>query len=651
MVFEAMHDGVMGRAAIKILRPDVSSRTDTTARFFNEARAANAIQHPGIVRIFDCGVSDSDVAYLTMEFLEGESLRTRLAKYHTIPIKTALRTARQIASALAAAHAKQIIHRDIKPDNIMLVHEPDFPGGERVKLLDFGIAKMAEHLSAQPVRTKSDVLMGTPTYMSPEQCRGAKLATDRSDVYSLGVILYQMLAGQPPFLGASMGDLIAMHLMDAPTPLTELVPELSPKIWRLVRSLLAKKPSDRPAMEKVHKALQKLEEAAKPDPSESALLLSADAPSSDSQNATVDVPSQAAHKSTGEPSPTKTPTRSATPNLQRDLPSVIVSDSRHIHIPRRTVHLLIGALATSAVIVTTGILLGTSSTGRRGTLAQRSVENRAPAETDDQAAQDTPSGSGKGTSRGQGDEKPSTPGSNRESLDGTTHRNALSGGERKESAAKRADLPHSVITKSRTPGGEESTPSVAVQMNPAPATQTVQNSASAEPQKSVPVMAGFGTPAEVKEESLGKSTSSPPQPTSTETPVATAQGEARDTSQTPVSPVRDAKQQTQTTTSTTAEAVHKPRAVDDPFDPLRTAEDYLLQGSYRRAMDLATQFGKQDPMRAWEIFGRAGCGLRSLERAQRALHELKSRQETARAKSLTEYCRLHKILLTDPSAP
>lgn len=117
MVFEGIHDGVMGRAAIKILRPDVSRHSDTTARFFNEARAANAILHPGIVRIFDCGVSDSDVAYLTMEFLEGESLRSRLAKYHTIPTKTALRTARQIASALAAAHAKQIIHRDIKPDN------------------------------------------------------------------------------------------------------------------------------------------------------------------------------------------------------------------------------------------------------------------------------------------------------------------------------------------------------------------------------------------------------------------------------------------------------------------------------------------------------------------------------------------------------
>ena len=116
LVFEAVHEGVMGRAAVKILRPDVTTRPDTTARFFNEARAANAIQHPGIVRVFDCGVMDDGVAYLTMEFLDGESLRSRLAKYHSLPVKAALRTARQIASALAAAHSKDIIHRDIKPD-------------------------------------------------------------------------------------------------------------------------------------------------------------------------------------------------------------------------------------------------------------------------------------------------------------------------------------------------------------------------------------------------------------------------------------------------------------------------------------------------------------------------------------------------------
>lgn len=140
MVFEAVHEGVLGRAAIKILRPDVTSRADVTTRFFNEARAANSVNHPGIVRIFDCGFTEAGVAYLSMEFLEGESLRARLAREHQLPVKTALRIARQIASALAAAHRVNIIHRDLKPDNVMLVPDPDVPGGERVKILDFGIA-------------------------------------------------------------------------------------------------------------------------------------------------------------------------------------------------------------------------------------------------------------------------------------------------------------------------------------------------------------------------------------------------------------------------------------------------------------------------------------------------------------------------------
>ncbi len=123
MVFEAVHEGVLGRAAIKILRPDVTSRTDVTTRFFNEARAANAVQHPGIVRIFDCGFTESGVAYLSMEFLEGESLRSRLNKLRQLPTKTALRVARQIASALAAAHRVHIIHRDLKPDKIRYVEQ------------------------------------------------------------------------------------------------------------------------------------------------------------------------------------------------------------------------------------------------------------------------------------------------------------------------------------------------------------------------------------------------------------------------------------------------------------------------------------------------------------------------------------------------
>ena len=259
MVFEGLHEGVGGRAAIKILRPEITSRADLAARFFNEARAANACQHPGIVRIFDSGYTEAGVAFLSMEYLDGQSLGARLFELKKLPVRDALRVGRQIASALLAAHRKNIIHRDLKPDNIMLVPDPDLPGGERVKILDFGIAKIAEGLGATPLHTRTDLLIGTPLYMAPEQCRGAKGVTDRSDVYSLGVILYKMLAGRAPFLGQSTAELLAMHLMDPVPPLDELAPGVGATVVALVHSMLEKAPLQRPAMDAVVEQLQRLE--------------------------------------------------------------------------------------------------------------------------------------------------------------------------------------------------------------------------------------------------------------------------------------------------------------------------------------------------------------------------------------------------------
>ena len=255
MVYEAVHVTAGGQAAIKILRPEVAGRHDITARFFNEARAANSISHPSIVRVFDCGYATNGLAFLAMEFLAGETLRERLERGQRLPIGESLRIARQIASALHAAHQRQVVHRDIKPDNIMLVPDPDLPSGERVKILDFGISKIADSLGAEPVRTRSDLLMGTPTYMAPEQCRGAKHVTDKSDVYSLGIILYQMLAGKPPFVGESVGELIAMHLTDEPPPLAEVAPQVGLPVATLVHAMLEKKVPVRPNMEDVVREL------------------------------------------------------------------------------------------------------------------------------------------------------------------------------------------------------------------------------------------------------------------------------------------------------------------------------------------------------------------------------------------------------------
>ena len=256
MVFEAVHVTAGGQAAIKILRPEVAVRQDIVVRFFNEARAANSISHPSIVSVFDCGYTANGSAYLAMEYLSGDTLQNRLSHSCQLEVGNSLQIARQLASALNSAHRRQVIHRDLKPENIMLVPDLELSGGERVKILDFGIAKVAEQLGGDLVRTRTGMFMGTPTYMAPEQCRGAKHVTDKSDVYSLGIILYQMLAGRPPFVGDSIGELIAMHLTDEPVPLAEVVPHMEPQLAALVHAMLEKKASARPDMEAVLRALQ-----------------------------------------------------------------------------------------------------------------------------------------------------------------------------------------------------------------------------------------------------------------------------------------------------------------------------------------------------------------------------------------------------------
>src|SRR6185503_3797440 len=160
---------LLGRpAAIKVLLPELSQKQEIVRRFFNEARAATAIRHPGIVEVYDFGWTPDGAAYIVMERLEGETLARRAARAR-LSWHAALAIGRQIAGALSAAHAKGIIHRDLKPENIFMIRDPEVPGGERIKLLDFGIAKLATGTSN--VKTQTSAVMGTPTYMSPEQCK------------------------------------------------------------------------------------------------------------------------------------------------------------------------------------------------------------------------------------------------------------------------------------------------------------------------------------------------------------------------------------------------------------------------------------------------------------------------------------------------
>ena len=257
-VFEALHTTLNQRVAIKVLHAKLTADKESVQRFMNEAHTTSLVHHVGLVKVHDYGQLDDGAAYMMMEYLEGESLRARLAKVNKLLVPDALRVTRQIAAALAAAHEKGVVHRDLKPENVLLVPDPETPSGERAKVLDFGIAKVMEPEGGEVLKTTTGAILGTPTYMSPEQCRGIGKTSDKSDVYSLGCMLYQMLSGTPPFVGSGSGDLIAQHIMEQPKPLREVVPGIAPEIDTLVHQMLEKKPEVRPSMRQVLASLEQL---------------------------------------------------------------------------------------------------------------------------------------------------------------------------------------------------------------------------------------------------------------------------------------------------------------------------------------------------------------------------------------------------------
>ncbi len=256
-VFEGVHEQIGRRAAIKVLHAQFAHNSEAYTRFLNEARAVNIIQHPGLVNVFEFGQTDDGSPYIVMEFLEGQTLADRLASVGRMSMG-ALRIARQIASALMAAHAKHIVHRDLKPANVMLVPDPDMPGGERVKVVDFGIAKISVEHNDTGYKTRAGAILGTPTYMSPEQCRGAGEVTEKTDVYALGVMLYEMLIGHPPFVAEGGGEIMGMHLFQAPPALHTLEPSLPLDLVDLVHSMLSKAPEARPSIVQVAQELDRI---------------------------------------------------------------------------------------------------------------------------------------------------------------------------------------------------------------------------------------------------------------------------------------------------------------------------------------------------------------------------------------------------------
>lgn len=239
-VFGARHTFIGNEVAIKIIHPEMTVDRSISERFLQEARAATTIDHPNAIRVTDFG-RVGDMLYLVMEFIKGESMKEYLHKKHTLSINQTADILSQVCAALDVAHKHKIIHRDLKPDNIMLKR-----GEEKeyiVKVVDFGIAKINIADSQESI-TNAGTIIGTANYMSPEQCQC--MAIDhRSDIYSLGIIVYEALCGECPFTSPIPMQLIVKHITEPPPPLRSKNPTIPESIERIVMKAIEKQPSER----------------------------------------------------------------------------------------------------------------------------------------------------------------------------------------------------------------------------------------------------------------------------------------------------------------------------------------------------------------------------------------------------------------------
>lgn len=240
-VYCAYHTGLDRRVAFKILQPNIAVADEHLVELFErEAKVSGRLSHENIVDVKDAGRTPDGTAYIVMEWLEGRTLDEELRSQGALTFARAGQILRQIAAALSEAHSKQVVHRDLKPANVMLVQRKD--GREVVKVLDFGIGKILTETGASV-----SAVMGTPSYASPEQLQLGGKIDGRSDIYSLGVILYRMLSGRLPFQSGSLSELVQMQLAVMPAPVRAIRPETPASLDTLVMQMLAKNQDERPA--------------------------------------------------------------------------------------------------------------------------------------------------------------------------------------------------------------------------------------------------------------------------------------------------------------------------------------------------------------------------------------------------------------------
>jgi serine/threonine-protein kinase len=241
-VWAAEHIALGRRAAVKLLKPCHVGNEHVEGRFLAEARATAAARHPSTVEIFDFGYHHDGRPFIAMELLEGWTVGDQIKQHGPLDCGTTLSVARQVAAALASAHAAGIVHRDLKPDNIFLLAGAGHMFAPTVKLLDFGVAKLLGDSSG---RTRTGMVLGSPLYMSPEQCRGARGVDSRTDFYSLGCVMFAMLTGRPPFPGTSLPAVLAGHMFEDVPRLSDERADIPPEIDALVAVLMRKEPEGR----------------------------------------------------------------------------------------------------------------------------------------------------------------------------------------------------------------------------------------------------------------------------------------------------------------------------------------------------------------------------------------------------------------------